>query len=866
MKNLVLGSRSVRTCLSILMAFAILIQVVLPVSASTGSWTGTGSMHTGRWLHTATLLSDGRVLVAGGVSPSGVTASAELFDPNTGLWTVTGSMNYARHVHTATLLPNGKVLVVGGLNVNSLGSAELYDPQTGLWTITNSLNVARREHTATLLDNGKVLIAGGYDGSQYLKSAELYDPSIGFWSFTGSMNFARTVHTQTLLENGKVLVAGGEGSGGYLSSAELYNPTTGIWTSTSSMHSAHCNHTATLLSDGLVLIAGHATDSNSEIFDLNTGTWTVKASMHDIRRNSESVLLPDGKVLVAGGSIWGDPPGTSYSVELFDPDTNTWSYAPSMNYRRGLAASTMLKDGRFLISGGDPNGSSISAELYKGPLFVSVEQSVGQSDPTNTIPIDFTVTFTQPVTGFGESDVDFTGSTTPGTLTASISGSGATYTVSVSGMTGDGIVAVSIPAGVAQDSEGNLNNQSTSTDNTVAYDVTPPDTNMASTPASVNNETRAEFAFSSPEDTAVFECAIDEDEYGTCISPLIYLDLLEGDHLFQVHAKDLAGNVDLSPATYTWEIDLTEPDTAIDSNPDNLTNSRTADFEFSSAEIGAIFECSLDTDPFSPCANPKTYTNLTEGEHNFSVRAIDLATNVDQTPATYTWVVDLTPPDTSIDSHPPSPINSSTANFTFSSQDTTAIFECSLDSTEYDLCVSPASYSDLSQGSHVFFVRAVDLAGNLDPSPAFYFWIVVYNPVPTITNINPSSILIGSDQFVLTVTGSNFMDGSEIYWGTSTLETDFISQTELRAPVPSELLQIAGPVSIKVVNPGPGGGNSNSVAFLVLEYKVYLPVVSSQTTSKLMEIFTWKELVTGGLEACAEREPILLAFLHTFLR
>ena len=126
--------------------------------------------------------------------------------------------------HTATLLPNGKVLVAGGYNSGYLTSAELYDPASGSWSATGSLNTARQAHTATLLPNGKVLVAGGDNGSGYLTSAELYDPASGSWSATGSLNTARYFHTATLLPNGKVLVAGGLNGSGNLTERGTVRP------------------------------------------------------------------------------------------------------------------------------------------------------------------------------------------------------------------------------------------------------------------------------------------------------------------------------------------------------------------------------------------------------------------------------------------------------------------------------------------------------------------------------------------------------------------------------------------------------------------------------------------------------------------
>ena len=140
-----------------------------------GRWRVTGFLNTARGEHTATLLPNGQVLLAGGFGTSGYLASAELYDPATDVWTATGSMNTAREVHTATSLPNGQVLVAGGLgNSFPLASAELYDPATGMWTATASLGHVRVCHTATLLPNGLVLVSGGESDRHVLARAQLY--------------------------------------------------------------------------------------------------------------------------------------------------------------------------------------------------------------------------------------------------------------------------------------------------------------------------------------------------------------------------------------------------------------------------------------------------------------------------------------------------------------------------------------------------------------------------------------------------------------------------------------------------------------------------------------------------------------------
>jgi hypothetical protein len=170
---------------------------------------------------------------------TGLAASAQ-----SGTFTLTGSVNTARYNHTATLLQNGKVLVAGGMDVNAnqLASAELYDPKKGKWSVTGSMSVGRTDFTATLLQNGEVLVAGGTDFEiSCYDTAELYNPSTGEWTLTGSMTQPRCYHSATLLPSGEVLVSGGtisiyNSSNPTVASSEIYNPNTGTWTSTGSLN------------------------------------------------------------------------------------------------------------------------------------------------------------------------------------------------------------------------------------------------------------------------------------------------------------------------------------------------------------------------------------------------------------------------------------------------------------------------------------------------------------------------------------------------------------------------------------------------------------------------------------------------------
>lgn len=309
---------------------------------ATGTFTATGNMTIARSAHTATLLSNGQVLIAGGGTNGQpgcgtILSSAEIYDPTTGTFTATGSMSQTRVQFAATLLSNGKVLVAGGFpgpscgGVSAVSSAELYDPTTGTFSATGSMNTARFSFTQTLLNNGKVLVAGGtpftFPG-QDLASAELYDPTTGSFTFTGSMTTPRdSGHTATLLQNGTVLIAGGGliGQPVVFSSAELYDPSAGTFSATGSMTTARLLHTATLLSGGNVLFAGgHDASSNilasTELYDPITKTFTPTASLTNARQAQDAVLLGNGNVLVAGGNNATD---ILASAELFQSSVSS---------------------------------------------------------------------------------------------------------------------------------------------------------------------------------------------------------------------------------------------------------------------------------------------------------------------------------------------------------------------------------------------------------------------------------------------------------------------------------------------------------------------------------------------------------------
>ena len=363
------------------------VTATASLSIVTGVWSPTGSLSALRAYHTATLLPNGRVLVAGGQSGSGITATAELYDPIAGTWSPTGSLSTARAYHRATLLPNGNVLVTGGYNnaYAPISASELYDPVAGTWASTGSLATARVYHTATLLANGKVLVAGGgeLNAGGVVATSELYDPATGTWVATGSLSTARFHHSATLLQSGKVLVAGGENQPP-VPSSELYDPATGAWSPTGSLTTPRGDHTATLLPNGTVLVAGGFSYGNtqvtatSELYDPVAGTWTSTGSLATARAYHTATLLPNGKVLAAGGAkvvegIGGScctfGPVSYASAELFDPGAGAWSPTGSLATARDSHTATLLANGVILVAGGDSGNTSFSALLASAELY-----------------------------------------------------------------------------------------------------------------------------------------------------------------------------------------------------------------------------------------------------------------------------------------------------------------------------------------------------------------------------------------------------------------------------------------------------------------------------------------------------------------
>jgi N-acetylneuraminic acid mutarotase len=398
--------------------------------------TRTVTVQTGTWLvkdggapapngqqPTATVLSDGRVLVAGG-NPGSATKMSMIYDSATNVWTRTGDMNTARYQHAAVLLRDGTVLVVGG-NGTAGKTAEIYDPVAGTWTAVGSMAIARANHTATTLPGGKVLVTGGASSTN-ASTVEIYDPVTRAFSLGFPMNMGRVSgHTATLLSNGMVLVAGGTCSGvaGCTTSGlvatnsgatvEIFDPAgttqSTAWTKLPALlNKVRTGHTATMLANGTVLLAGASTTAaatngapNAEIFTLNASapaSSTLQLVMlpdgvtvslmaqegvsggNPVRGRTQhtATLLPDHTVLLVGGS---DQSGatTSISAEVFNPADNSFTGVTNfMPNGRFNHAAVALPDGAVLVVGGQAGTITYNTAAA---IFTAAQNTDGSPNP-----------------------------------------------------------------------------------------------------------------------------------------------------------------------------------------------------------------------------------------------------------------------------------------------------------------------------------------------------------------------------------------------------------------------------------------------------------------------------------------------------
>jgi hypothetical protein len=344
---------------------AIAVLVLLGSAAGAAGKPPQDAMTVERAAHTATLLADGRVLVAGGIrGGEAALASAELFDPATGRFEATAPMATPRSGHTATLLRDGRVLVAGGWDDERLQrTTELFDPRTGTFSAGADLSAPRGGHTATRLRDGTVLLVGGRSGRAAVRSADLFDPATGRMRAAGRLAEAREAHTATLLGDGRVLVVGGSSAAGVHASAEIYDPRAGAFARAGAMAVPRHKHAAALLPDGSVLVVGgsdardwRGRHRSAERWRPSTRSFAPARPMRAARfkLGASVVALPGGRVVVTGGSPL---------VEVFTRGRFVTA-SLRLDAPRFSSTATRLRDGRVLVAGGYDGSISPTALLW----------------------------------------------------------------------------------------------------------------------------------------------------------------------------------------------------------------------------------------------------------------------------------------------------------------------------------------------------------------------------------------------------------------------------------------------------------------------------------------------------------------------
>lgn len=316
------------------------------------------------------------LLVAAALIVLAALTQLSLVTPPLGSWQLAASLEAPRTGHTATLLKDGRVLVAGGRQTvggrgsgDPLAATELYSPGVNRWSSGGPMSSARSNHSATRLANGTVLVTGGEGpGGPPLRSSEIYDPGLDRWLPAPAMAQARLNHSATLLRDGRVLVVGGEDAFGLLDSVELYQPATGQWSTAAPMETPRSGHTATLLDNGDVMVAGGQTwGPLAETWSPRSGRWTVAPAGKLMNRGehpgAQVAQLPTGWVLSTGGRGLRDE--DLAAAVMYDPTlTRSW---PAPNLRQSVYGhtATVLQDGRVLVAGGVHEGRVTAVtEIY----------------------------------------------------------------------------------------------------------------------------------------------------------------------------------------------------------------------------------------------------------------------------------------------------------------------------------------------------------------------------------------------------------------------------------------------------------------------------------------------------------------------
>ncbi|MBK9322950.1 MAG: hypothetical protein IPM97_08405 [Bdellovibrionaceae bacterium] len=400
---------------------------------------------------------------------------------------------------------------------------------------------------------------------------------------------------------------------------------------------------------------------------------------------------------------------------------------PSVDCRSGTASYTDLTDGDYVLT-------------------INIEDSANQRG--EPLIAQFRIDGTKPVVAVSQTPAAISGATsTSFTFVATDGLSGVTGTECA--IDGGVYSACTSPMNVSALSQGThaikiraldrAMNMSDEYSFTWKVDTTAPSLNLLTTPAALTKNTSPDFSFNGMDDGQVitqFECQLDNGVFSACVSPKSYAGLTEGKHSFFIRGRDTAGNLSQS-VSYSWSIDLTPPAAPVIStsitNPSRLTQ---ASFQFNSTDAGsqiASYSCALDSGAFATCSSPKSLSALTDGMHVLKVKSTDNAGN-ESAVASFSWLVDITPPVLSLMQAPATSTTETSASFVFSASDTSsgvASLQCQLDSSAYSTCTSPQNFTGLAPGTHSLRILAIDKATN--QTTVSHTWSITTAPMPTAT-------------------------------------------------------------------------------------------------------------------------------------
>jgi Big-like domain-containing protein/galactose oxidase-like protein/Kelch motif protein len=672
------------------------------------------SMQAARSQHTATTLLDGRVLITGGVTNGSVINTAEIYDLEANSWMLLdATMVDARAGHTASLLPDGRVLLAGGHDSggNALSSIELFDPANASFGLASGvMSVPRMNHAVAMLGDGSVLIIGGSDGTNALNSVDIFNPNTGTISQGPILSAPRISATATTTLDGKVAVIGGNDGSADLNSIETYDPATGQFTlSAATLANPRHGHQAFLLpNNNSILIVGGSlsgTDlSSAESFYPWVDSAQPVGAMAAARPGmTASPLSLDGLFLVAGGT------GLS-STELYGfatVKTDQVDYAPGTvvtitgsGWQPGetvtltLVESPLVDTHPLMTAVADANGNIFNNEFSPDihdldiRFFLTAVGSQSGNQAQNTFTDSISVNSV--TVGPPSSVFVVPGGSANYSITVSFSGSGSACTAN---LTTTGLPAGATPSfspssvtSPATNSTLTIVTSASLTPNsypftinaaqgagcgggptrtsaaTLIVDNTPPDTSLTAQPSNPTNSTNASVSFVGTDNASApanltFECNLDAAGFNTCTSPKSYVGLSAASHNFQVRAKDQAGNVDPTPASFTWTIDTTPP--AVPSTPDmtpgtdsgnsstdDITNVQKPTFTGTEAENGTTITLLIDgVANGSTTTNAGAWTitatnNITDGTHSITATATDAAGNVSSPSAALSITID----------------------------------------------------------------------------------------------------------------------------------------------------------------------------------------------------------------------------------